>query len=434
MPISSCFSFSSFWNANLNIGAARLALVASLWAESQKGKFYLFNDDVDEVNRLPASRLAQLLSWLGIKHHLGPYFNRHQEHVYRLKVHELLRCGAAYKDFATTEEIREEQLLCKDSRFVYSRKWMADTKEKEAAFLAEGRTLKVRLKMPREKHVVSITDKVMGKLEFDLSQENDHIICIGNNENARFTSYFTTFCNHNYHAISMIFNDLSGIKMLPTHIFLAKNLKLKLPDYAHIPSLLDPISNSRFSEKNLSRQMQQAEFSMLYTKAYRIANETGVIGLNGEFHPCFLTFYQDVGFLPSVVRHYLLASVLSKSSYVRTKRTFNDYDLASACDVRNFSRTPEHFSVKVLLNLQWMYMQNLPMIEKAWLINEFLQKSGMSKFYPSAYYNKPVPKELLGTAERLSSHLQLGGEVLLTPHTMYSEDMQNHIATIGHLG
>ena len=146
MPISSCFSFSSFWNANLNIGAARLALVASLWAESQKGKFYLFNDDVDEVNRLPASRLAQLLSWLGIKHHLGPYFNRHQEHVYRLKVHELLRCGAAYKDFLRRKKFEKNNCYAKTlDLYIVENGWPIP-KKKKRRFLPKDERLRLDLK------------------------------------------------------------------------------------------------------------------------------------------------------------------------------------------------------------------------------------------------------------------------------------------------
>ena len=52
---------------------------------------------------------------------------------------------------------------------------MADTDRQRAEFEAEGRQAVVRLKMPREGRC-EIEDLVRGKVEFDWSREQDHVI------------------------------------------------------------------------------------------------------------------------------------------------------------------------------------------------------------------------------------------------------------------
>ena len=85
--------------------------------------------------------------------------------------------GHAYRDFATTEELKAERTAAEKEKrsFLYSRKWMAETDEDAQRFEAEGRQGVVRLKMPREGKC-SFHDLVRGDVEFDWANEQDHVV------------------------------------------------------------------------------------------------------------------------------------------------------------------------------------------------------------------------------------------------------------------
>ena len=72
---------------------------------------------------------------------------------------------------------REAARTEKPRTFVYSRRWMADTPEKQARVRGRGAppAVVVRLKMPRE-GVCRFHDLVRGEMEFEWAREQDHVI------------------------------------------------------------------------------------------------------------------------------------------------------------------------------------------------------------------------------------------------------------------
>ena len=81
------------------------------------------------------------------------------------------------RDFATPEEIqaeREEAQQAKQ-RFIYSRRWMAETDEQAETFRSEGRPSVVRLKMPRDGRC-EFDDEVRGLVTVEWALEQDHVI------------------------------------------------------------------------------------------------------------------------------------------------------------------------------------------------------------------------------------------------------------------
>ncbi len=147
----------------LHIGGVRTALFCWLFARQHGGQFILRIDDTDQERNVEEALAPILhgLRWLGIDWDEGPevggpyapYYQSQRLHLYQAAVEKLLGAGLAYRDYATTEEIAGRArggASARSGRFVYSRRWMAETPADAARFEAEGRKAVVRLKMPRE--------------------------------------------------------------------------------------------------------------------------------------------------------------------------------------------------------------------------------------------------------------------------------------------
>jgi len=93
----------------LHIGGARTALFNWLYARGRNGTFLFRIEDTDRARSTPEATAAILqgMAWLGLDHdgEVVSQFARAQRHAE--VAHHLLEIGAAYKCFATQEDIAE---------------------------------------------------------------------------------------------------------------------------------------------------------------------------------------------------------------------------------------------------------------------------------------------------------------------------------------
>jgi len=128
----------------LHIGGVRTALFNWLLARQAGGQFILRIDDTDQQRNV-AEALQPILDgfrWLGLdwdegptddgadsRGPHGPYFQSQRSDKYQAAVDVLLEKGLAYRDYATSDEVKAEREAAEREKrpFVYSRKWMAQT-------------------------------------------------------------------------------------------------------------------------------------------------------------------------------------------------------------------------------------------------------------------------------------------------------------------
>ena len=171
----------------LHIGGVRTALFNWLFARQHGGQFLLRIDDTDQQRNV-AEALQPILDgfrWLGIDWDEGPQDRRAVRAVLPVAAaaavsgggKALLQSGHAYRDYATTEEMKAEREAAeKDKRsFLYSRTMDGRDRRGRATFEAEGRKGVVRLKMPREGQC-RFNDLVRGDVAFDWDNEQDHVV------------------------------------------------------------------------------------------------------------------------------------------------------------------------------------------------------------------------------------------------------------------
>ena len=123
----------------LHIGGVRTALFCWLFARRHGGQFILRIDDTDQQRNVDEA-LAPILHgfrWLGIDWDEGPGGRRPARPLLPVAAaaplpgggRQLLAGGAAYHDYATTEELQAEREAAEHEKrlFLYSRRFMAET-------------------------------------------------------------------------------------------------------------------------------------------------------------------------------------------------------------------------------------------------------------------------------------------------------------------
>ncbi|MDR0870556.1 MAG: glutamate--tRNA ligase [Planctomycetaceae bacterium] len=295
----------------LHIGGVRTALFNYLFAKKHGGQFILRIDDTDQQRNVSEALQPILdgLRWLGIEWDEGPnktenpqpngYYQSQRNDKYQAAVDELLKSGFAYRDFAKPEEIQTERdaAVAEKKTFTYSRTWAAETEADVKKFEADGRQGIIRLKMPREGKLV-IHDLVRGDVEFDWSNEQDHVI---QRTDGSFLYHLANVVDDEDFQISHVIRAEEHLPNTPRQIFMIQSLGYHLPEYAHLPFVAEPGSKTKLSKRKLDKYLKNKDFAKLVNHANAIAERIGLEINAADFNPVIVDFYRTVGYLPEAI-------------------------------------------------------------------------------------------------------------------------------------
>ena len=108
------------------------------------------------------------------------------------------------------------------------------------SFAAEGRKAVVRLKMPREGKCV-FDDLVRGRCEFEWDKEQDHVI---QRADGTCLYHLASVVDDDDFKITHVIRAVEHLSNTPRQIFIAQGLGYKLPEYAHLPYVAEPGSQT----------------------------------------------------------------------------------------------------------------------------------------------------------------------------------------------
>jgi glutamyl-tRNA synthetase len=367
----------------LHIGGVRTALFNWLFARRHGGRFVLRIDDTDQ-RRNVAEALQPILDgfrWLGIDWDEGadaggdhgPYFQSQRRESHSAAVRELIDRGFAYHDYASAEELRHEREAAQasKSRFIYSRRWMAETAEGRAAFEAEGREAVVRLKMPREGSC-RFNDLIRGEMVFDWGLEQDHVI--QRTDGSCLYHLASTVDDHDME-ISHVIRAEEHLSNTPRQIFIARGLGYEPPQYAHLPFVAEPGGKTKLSKRKLDKYLKNAEFAKIFEHGRAIASAIALPASAETFNPVIVDFYEQVGYLPEAIVNYLL--LLGWSLDDKTE-FFTRQEMIDSFSLERINKAPASFDPQKLTAFEERYMQALPLEKKTELALPFLERAGLS--------------------------------------------------------
>ncbi|MDH3591702.1 MAG: glutamate--tRNA ligase [Planctomycetota bacterium] len=401
----------------LHIGGVRTALFNWLYARRHGGAFVLRIDDTDRKRNLDETLgpILQGFRWLGldwdegpeIGGEFGPYFQSERGDRYAAAVERLLERGFAYRDYASAEELDAERAAAREAkadRFVYSRRFMAETDAECSRYEAEGRAGVVRLKMPR-KGRCTFVDGIRGEVSVDWALEQDHVI---RRADGSCLYHLASVVDDDAMAITHVIRAEEHLSNTPRQIFIADGLGFTPPTFAHLPFVAEPGSKTKLSKRKLAKYLKHPDFAKLN------AHGTEILGVLGEpvddeaFNPVLVEFYERIGFLPDALNNYL---ALLGWSLDDRREDFELSELVEHFDLSRVNRAAASFDPAKLTAFQQRRMDALGPEDKAERCRPFVEKKG----WPTEI----LPRLLAAAGDRIT----VAGDVLRFDEFFIDDDV-----------
>lgn len=244
----------------LHIGTAHTALFNWLFTRQKNGKFILRIEDTDPARSKDEFVIDIIdgLTWLGLdwdegperNDGYGPYRQSQRLDLYKKYAQQLLDDKKAYHCYCTEEELvkeREEQMRQKKAP-QYSGRCRNLSEDEISRYKAEGRRPTVRFNMATvEPEKMKFKDLVKGEVEFDPTLFGDFVIL---KSDGIPTFLFAGVVDDFEMKISHVIRGEDHLSNTPRQILLAQALNFSLPEYGHLPLILNPDRTKLSKRKN----------------------------------------------------------------------------------------------------------------------------------------------------------------------------------------
>ena len=303
-----------------HVGLIRTALFNWAYARHTGGSFLFRIEDTDAERDSEESfeMILDALSWLGLNWDEGigvggpaePYRQSERKHIYAEVIEKLKTSGHIYESFLTGEEIDERNKAAgRPVQLGYDNSERDLSAEQKAAYIAEGRTPALRLRVPDVD--ITFNDLVRGEITFPAGSFPDFVVVRPNGQP------LYTLVNPVDDALMGVTHVLRGEDLLsstPRQIALYNamyeaGITQFIPQFGHLPYVMGE------GTKKLSKRDPEANL----------------------FH------HRDRGFIPEGLLNYLALLGWGLSA---DQDIFTMDELAAAFDVTNVNPNPARFDQK----------------------------------------------------------------------------------------
>jgi glutamyl-tRNA synthetase len=232
----------------LHVGGLRTALYNYLFARKQGGIFILRVEDTDRARYVEGAvdNLIRTLHWAGIEFDegpgksgsAGPYIQSERLDLYRGYVEQLLQSGNAYYAFDTPEELddmRKQQERLKQP-VKYDRRALRLTAREIEERIASGVPHVVRMKVP-DGTSVALDDLIRGRVEFSSDLIDDQVLL---KSDGYPTYHLANVVDDHLMGVTHVIRGEEWLSSTPKHLLLYRYFKWDMPQFAHLPLLLNP--------------------------------------------------------------------------------------------------------------------------------------------------------------------------------------------------
>ncbi len=387
---------------NLHLGTAHTALFNWLFARGKSGKFILRFEDTDKDRSKEefATDIIDGLLWLGLdwdegperEEPYGPYAQSKRLDIYKKYADELLKNKQAYYCYCTPEELEEERKmqLAKKEAPRYSGRCQKLSAEQIEQFKKEGRKSCLRFKV--EPKIVKFKDLVKGPMEFDSKLFGDFVII---KSDGMPTFMFAGVIDDFLMKISHVIRGEDHLSNTPRQILLGEALDFYVPEYGHLPLILNP-DRSKLSKRK---------------------NPTSV---NADF--------KNQGYLPEAMINFL---VLMGWSAEEGEEFWTLDNLITTFDLADVGKSPAIFDQEKLDFLNGYYLRQLSLGELAKKAQEFLKDSKYTashdKFLTALALVQERLRKLAEIPEQIDFFFEApsSSEDLIVPKNMDKEKTKN---------
>ena len=299
----------------LHIGGARTALFNWLYARKHGGKMLLRIEDTDRERSTTQAVDAILdgMRWLGLDWDGAAISQFARAPRHREVAEELLAKGAAYRCYASAQELDEmrEKAKAEGRPPRYDGRW----RDRDPAEAPPGVAPVVRLKAPKDGETI-IDDAVQGRVAFPNKDIDDFVLLRSDGTPTYMLAVVVD--DHDMGVTHIIRGDDHFTNAArQKHIYEA--LGWETPAFAHIP-LIHGQDGAKLSKRH------------------------GALGVDA---------YRAMGYLPAALRNYLARLGWSQGD----REFFTTEELIEAFDLSQVHRSPARFDFVKLENMNGHYMR-----------------------------------------------------------------------------
>lgn len=299
----------------LHIGGARTALFNWLLAKHNGGKMLLRIEDTDRARSTQdaVDALIDGLTWLELDWYGEPVsqFGRVERH--REVVDQMLASGAAYRCYATAEELnqmREEQRAA-GLPPRYDGRW----RDRDPSEAPDGVAPAIRLKSPLDGETV-VEDEVQGRVVFPNKDLDDLVIM---RSDGTPTYMLAVVVDDHDMGVTHIVRGDDHLTNSAKQKLIYQSLGWTIPSMAHIPLIHGP-DGAKLSKRH------------------------GALGAEA---------YREMGYLPAAMRNYLARLGWSHGD----EEIMSTEDMIKWFGLGSVGKSPSRFDFKKLENLNGHYMR-----------------------------------------------------------------------------
>jgi glutamyl-tRNA synthetase len=300
----------------LHIGGARTALFNWLFARRHGGKMLLRIEDTDRERSTEAAidAIIEGLQWLGVEWDGDPVFQFARAARHREVAEEMLRRGAAYRCFATPQELDEmrEKARAEGRPMRYDGRW----RDRDPSEAPEGVRPVIRLRAPQDGET-SVDDLVQGKVTW-ANKDLDDLVLLRSDGNP--TYMLAVVVDDHDMGVTHVIRGDDHLTNAARQTQIYQGMGWAVPQMAHIPLIHGP-DGAKLSKRH------------------------GALGVEA---------YRAMGYLPEALRNYLVRLGWSHGD----QEIFSTDEMTALFDLKNVGRSPARFDFAKLENLNGHYIRN----------------------------------------------------------------------------
>lgn len=247
----------------MHVGNFRTALYTYLFARKHKGTFILRIEDTDQKRFVQDAleKLIDILKWAGFDYSegvfieegkvlqrgdVGPYIQSERLELYKRYADQVVENGTAYQCFCTPERLehmRNEQTKAKQAP-MYDRHCLELSQKEKMQKISAGELFVIRQKINTEGST-QYQDLVRGTVEIKNSLLDDQVLM----KSDGYPTYnFANVIDDHLMHITHVIRGEEYISSTPKYVQLYKNFGWDVPQFAHLPLLLNP-DKSKLSKR-----------------------------------------------------------------------------------------------------------------------------------------------------------------------------------------
>ena len=236
----------------MHIGNLRAAVLSYLWSLKNGAEFILRIDDTDRERSKEnlTEYIKEDLAWLGISW-ACTFKQSDRSNLYREIMSKCIACGLVYEVYETEDELEQIRRDLSRKKLPPAYKKFEDRRR--------GEDKEKYWRFDLGKSIIQFEDRIRGKIEIDLSNTSDPVICKTNGD---FTYIFASVVDDLDCEISTIIRASDHISNTATQLLMIrKMLEHKIfetpePEFAHYPLFVHE-SKEKLSKRNKSMSIDE---------------------------------------------------------------------------------------------------------------------------------------------------------------------------------